>query len=104
MYLCGIFHQNRKEQMIRKFAALAMTAALFVACSGTTEDTMEKKADETLNTATEMIDKAADEANQAVEAAGNAVEAAGEAAEGAVDAATEGAQEVKEEVEKATGN
>jgi hypothetical protein len=64
--------------MIRKIALLATTAALFVACGGNTEESMDKKAEEMKTEGEAKMEEAA----KTIE---NAVDTATEAMENAVD-------------------
>lgn len=78
---------NKYTEMIKKFAMLATMAALFVACSSSTTETMENNAEEAANSAQEMMDQAAAEAEaaaaEAAAAAAAAVDTAAAAVEGA---------------------
>ena len=77
------FTNQSTRKMTKKFALLATMAALFVACSSSTEETMENAAE----TTTEAVEAT----TEAVEAAPAAVEAAVDTAAAAVEAATEAA-------------
>lgn len=92
-YICAHFHQTKQRKMIKKFAMLATMAAFFVACSSSTQENMENKADEAANAAQETLDKAAAEAEAAAAAAATATEAAVDTAAAAVETAVDAAKE-----------
>lgn len=98
-YICPHFHQKTFTEMIRKFAVLAIPAALLVACGGATEGNMEEKAKAAADSAAaaqakieaDMKAAAANVVDSAAAAANAVVDSAASAAGAAVDAAKEAA-------------
>jgi hypothetical protein len=111
-YTFAALSQNqRTRKMIRKFAAFATMAALMVACSSNSGETMENKVDETIDATNEAATDAMNAVEGTMDAAGAAVDSVGaaasgavDAAAGAVDAATDAANTVKEEAAKVAGH
>lgn len=91
------FTKKTFTEMIRKFALLAIPAALLVACGGATEGNMEDKAKAAADSAaakmeqvaTDMHETATNAVDSAANAAGAVVDSAAKAAGAAADAAKE---------------
>jgi colicin import membrane protein len=97
------------NRMIRKFAMLATTAAIFASCGSNVEENATSTMDAAKDNATEMMDKAAQDAKDAAatmdstvsattdsmkQSMDNATDAAKDAVNNATDAAKEAAEKV----------
>src|SRR5690606_29599041 len=91
-YICDHFHQTT-TRMIRKFAMLATTAALFVACGSNVEENAG-----TMDAAQETTTEAMDQIQEEVQEAADAIDSTSGAA---MDSVEEAVGEAKEAVEKA---
>ncbi len=87
--------------MIRKFALLATTAALMVACGGAQEENMEAKAKAAADSAAKAMEKVAADMKAATTAAADSAIAVGDSAVKAVNAA---ADEAKDAIKEAAGH
>jgi hypothetical protein len=88
-------------EMIRKFALLATTAALMVACGGAQEENMEAKAKAAADSAAKAMEKVAADMKAATTAAADSAIAVGDSAVKAVNAA---ADEAKDAIKEAAGH
>ncbi len=88
-YFRAHFHQKQNTEMIRKFALLATTAALMVACGGATEENMEAKAKAAEDSAKAAMAKIEADAAAAKATADSLAKAAMDTTAAAVGSATE---------------
>ena len=96
---------KQTTRMIRKFAMLATTAALFVACGSNVEENAASTMDAAKDSATEMLNKAQEDAKAAASAvdstAGAVVDSAKQAVSNTVDAAANAAAKTADKAAEA---
>lgn len=101
MLLSRPLSPKQNTEMIRKFALLATTAALMVACGGATEENMEAKAKMAADSAKAAMEKIEADAK----AAQAKMDSVANAAKDTINATLENAQDAtKEAADKMTGH